>query len=374
MKKVYVNCQPYGYLTAVAENGKLIEIIRDDDANASVVGNIYAGIVKKINTGFIFLDIGLVKQAFLDTRDHRERSLFHEGKLEVKQGDTLIVQVLRDGIGDKGCIATSSISYAGRYIVLSKSVEGDKINISKKIKENVELRRLHAIGEKHVPIGFSAIFRSEAEGQEEDKIILEIPKVAEKFVHHAEWQHVKAPAVLFEEPPIIKTLREIVTDDIDEIMVDDAATCELLGQYGSKLKYYDGAESIFSKSFLKTQIDKVREKRVWLKSGAFIVIEQTEACVVIDVNSGKQVVTKRDDASLKVNMEAAKEIAYQLRLRNLSGIIIIDFIAMKSPDDVASLTELLRKEMIKDRIPNVVVGMTTLGLMEVTRKRMRSPF
>ena len=376
MRKIYVNRQREGgYLTALAENGKLVELIRDSgDKNASVSGNIYAGIVKKINTGFIFLDVGLDCQAFLDTRDHRERSLFCDGRLTVKQGGTLVVQILRDGSGGKGPLATTNISHTGRFVVLSKSLGHDKINVSRKIGDEAEVARLKAIGEKFVPAGFSAIMRSAAEDRHENEIAAEIHTVAGKFTDHANWQHIKGPAVLLAEPPIIKTLREIADENIDEIVVDDAATFELLADsYGPKLRLYSEEEPLFSRVFLKTQIDKLRDKRVWLKSGVFIVIEQTEACVVIDVNSGK-LVAKKGNTSLKVNMEAAKEIAYQLRLRNLSGIIIVDFIAMKSADDTHGLTEFLRTEMAKDRIPAVVVGMTALGLMEITRKRVRPPF
>lgn len=372
MKKIYVNSTTDKHLTALAENGKLIELIRDDFVNASVVGNIYAGVVKKINTGFIFLDIGLDKQAFLDTRDHRERGLFCDDKLAVKQGDTLVVMILRDGAGGKGPLATTNISYAGRFVVLSESVGSDKISVSRKIDDG-EQGRLKLIGEKLVPKGFSAILRSDAKNRSEAEIAEEIQAILERFAEHVSWQHIKAPATLLAEPPIIKTLREIAGDGVDEIVTDHAATYELLtSHFNTKLQYYDGEEPIFSRFFLKTQIEKVRAQRVWLKSGAFIVIEQTEACVVIDVNSGKLTV-KKGDVALKVNMEAAKEIAYQLRLRNLSGIIIVDFIAMKSTDDTESLTELLRAEMAKDRIPSFVVGMTALGLMEITRKRVRPP-
>ena len=344
MKRIIVGCCQGSYVTALTENSKLIELIRDDKKNASIVGNIYAGVVKNINTGFVFLDIGIQKLAFLDTRDHREKGLV------AKQGDILIVQILRDGAGDKGPTATSNISLVGRFVVLSQSIEQHKISVSRKIGSETEANRLTTIGKTHVPPGISAIMRSAAAGRCQSEIVAEISQIVSKLDRQAEWHLVKGPATLFAEPPICKTLREVVTDDIDEIVFGDGL-------------------SIFEEYFLTTQIDKMRDKRVWLKSGAFIVIEQTEACVVIDVNSGK--LTGKKDSGLKVNMESAREIAYQLRLRNLSGIIIVDFIAMKSKEDIDSLTEFLRAEVAKDRIPAVVVGMTTLGLMEITRKRTR---
>ncbi|MDR2182838.1 MAG: ribonuclease E/G [Clostridiales bacterium] len=375
MKKIFVNRLENSHLTALTENGKLLELIRDSDDNASVAGNIYAGVVKKINTGFVFLDVGLARQAFLDTRDHRDRGLFCDGKLSVKQGDTLVVQILKDCTRDKGPAATSNITHSGRLVVLHKTLgERDKISVSRKIRDEAEAARLKALGEMHVPAGFSAIMRSAAENRSEDEIAQEIHTVSVKFAAHQQWRHIKAPAVLLAEPPIIKTLREFGGDDVHEIVVDDTSVFEVLqAEYGPRLRHYAEDEHIFAHFFLKTQIEKIRDRRVWLKSGGSIIIEQTEACVVIDVNSGK-LTAKRGNAALKVNLEAAKEIAYQLRLRNLSGIIIVDFIAINSPEDTHSLTEFLRAQLAKDRIPAVVVGMTALGLMEITRKRIRPPF
>ena len=373
MKKIYIQSHADGFTTALAENGKLIELIRDynDGEKASVVGNIYAGVVKQINTGFLFLDVGLERQAFLDTRDARERSLFGDGKLAIKQGDTLVVQILRDPIGEKGSVATSCISFTGRYVVVSKSIGADKINISKKIRDEAERGRLTSLGEKLLPQGFSAIMRSAAENRDESEIMADLQQVMPKFEQYGQWQHVKGPATLFAEPPILKTLREIVTADIDEIVADNLETINLLEGFCPNIRHYNEDTPIFEGVFLKKQIGDMRNKRVWLNSGALIVIEQTEACVVIDVNSGK-LIAKKGDAELKVNMEAAKEIAYQARLRNLAGIIIVDFIAMRSADDAVVLTDFLRAEMAKDRISVTVVGMTPLGLMEITRKRARN--
>jgi len=373
MKKIYVNRRADGFATALAENGKLIEFICDYDsgANASAVGNIYAGIVKQINTGFLFLDVGLEKQVFLDTRDARERRLFVDGKLAVKQGDTLVVQILRDATGEKGPVATSGLSFAGRYIVVSKSIGPDKINISKKIVDETERSRLTILTEGLMLQGFSVIIRSAAENCGESDFAADLQQIMPKFEQYGQWQYAKGPATLLAEPSILKTLREIVSDDIDEIVVDDAATYQKIYDLYPNVCHYTATEPIFEGVFLKAQIDKMHDKRVWLNSGAFIVIERTEACNVIDVNSGK-LIAKKGDVALKVNMEAAKEIAYQARLRNLSGIIIVDFIAMKSAEDANNLTSFLYTEIAKDRIPATVVGMTALGLMEITRKRTRN--
>lgn len=370
MKRVLINRQNDGYCTVLTENGKLLELFQDPAVGGSVVGNVYVGIVKKINTGFIFLDIGLSRQAFIDSRDSREKALFVGDKLCVKQGDALIVQIIKDSFGEKGPLATTGIMATGRFVVIYKSVGGDKVNLSRKINDD-EGNRLLELVKLHLPRGFSAIVRTVAEGCAEQDIVKEIPHLVSKFDIHAQWNFVKPPAVLQEEPPISKTLREVVeAEHIDEILTD---CMELYEQrMYPQMKIYDNFLPIFEHYFIQTQIDRLKSPRVWLKSGAFIVIEQTEACVVIDVNTGKSSGGKNELDKLSVNKKAAEEIGQQLRLRNLSGIIIIDFISMKSRKNIEELTDLLRFELTKDRIPTVVVGMTALGLMEVTRKRIRS--
>jgi len=372
MKYVLIHRCAGGYVTALSENGRLVEYI-SDPFDGSVVGNIYKGIIKKINTGFIFVDIGLAQQVFIDTADGRERHLFAGDKLSVKQNGELIVQILKDSLGTKGPVATTNVAYSGRYIVLSKAVGDDTTTVSRKI-DTAEGQRLLDTVKPMIPSGFSAIIRTAAVGRRSDELQTEIAHLASQFDKHSEWTYAKAPSVLRQEPSILRTLRDIVTDDVDAVWTD----CHELAMQNPNLQinYYDSTQHhdqpLFEHYFLQTQIAKLRDKRVWLNSGAFIVIEQVEACVVIDVNTGKASGKQSDATKLKVNMEAAKEIASQIRLRNLSGIIIIDFIAMKSQADIAALTDFLRQEFRKDRIPTVAVGMTQLGLMEVTRKRMRN--
>ena len=366
-----------GFVTALARGGKLIELIHDPFDRQSLVENIYAGIVKNINAGFIFVDIGLDKHAFLDSRDSREAALLADGKLTVKQGDALIVQVLKDGFGGKGPLATTSLSAAGRYFVLTKS-DRNGMTFSRKLDEAARNRLKPAAA--HIPPGFSAIVRSEAEERSIDECIAEFPRLLSQFDAQEKWQYAKPPAALVVRPAILKTLQEIAGADIDEILVDcpdtfallKAEFCPLFPDFAPKLRFYDQNEPIFAHFFLQTQIPKIREKKVWLNSGAFIVIEQTEACVTIDVNSGKHSGRgNADNIKLKINMEAAREAAFQLRLRNLAGIIIIDFLHMHSRENITALTQFLSGELARDRIPAVCVGMTALGLMEVTRKRSR---
>ena len=381
MKKILINRHNSGFYTALVDNGKLIEFIIDPTFGGSIVGNIYSGIIKKINTGFIFADIGLEKQAFIDSRDNREKGLFNGGKLTVKQGDALVVQILKDAVGEKGPVATSNISATGRFAVVSKSIEADAINFSRKLDSD-ERNRLGNIFKSIMMPGFSFIIRSDAAGRNAEEISQEMTNLLSQFNERAtaRQKSVKPPAALHVTPPILKTVAEIAASDIDEILTDDAEThallleffCPIFTDFKTKARLFSENDHIFDHFFIKTQIAKLNDKKVWLKSGAFIMIEKTEACVTIDVNSGKSGGKSGGDTKLKVNLEAAKEIAYQLRLRNLSGIVIIDFLHMKSKDDIESLTEFLRAELAKDRISAICVGMTALGLMEVTRKRSRN--
>jgi len=375
MKKILIDCRKDGYITALIENGKLIEVLRDNK-EGSLVGNIYVGIVKKILAGFVFADIGQDKQVFFDVRDRREAGLFKDGKISVRQGDALMLQVIKDGEGDKCPNATSNIAYADKYVVLSKTIGRDQINISTKITDSEEILRLKEIGREIVPAGFSAIFRTESAGADRKEIQLEVDALLAKFEGYKSWVHMKPPAVLFAEHPVVKVLRHI-NENMDEIVVNDAQVYDILvkelcGLFDSKIRYFESDIHIFDHFCVKTQMDKMSERKVWLKSGAYIAIERTEACVVIDVNTAKSSI--KNKGNLKINMEAAEEIAYQLRLRNLSGIIIIDFINMPSKADIHKLIQHFQSALSHDKIPSFVAGMTSLGMVEMTRKKARNAF
>jgi ribonuclease G len=380
VRKILVSRLNGGNATALVENGKLVEFLRDY-GEESLTGNIYLGVVKKVTGGFIFLDIGQERQAFLDTKDSRERRNFPPGKPPAKPGDILLVQVLKDAVGNKGPNVTSSIAYTGRYIMIFESLDADKVNVSKKVECYDEIKRLKFLVQKALSPGFSAVVRSAANFKKKEYIESEIEMLMERWSDNFECRQNRAPATLWARSGLVKTLMEIAQEDIDEIVIDDMAAFSaiqkefiaLYPDFEDKLTFYDKSEGIFSAYFVKTQIDKLYEKRVWLKSGGFIVIEQTEACVVIDVNTGKFQSKGGETAKLALNLEAAAEIAYQLRLRNLSGIIIIDFLRMLSKQDMHRLLEYLELELHKDRIPALLVGMTTLGLVEITRKRVRKP-
>jgi ribonuclease G len=234
------------------------------------------------------------------------------------------------------------------------------------------------------PKGYGVIVRTNASGKTSEDFIDEINtlyKKSEKILETS--KYLKAPALVYKDSDIVyRAVRDLFSEDIAEFVINDISdyesvktmAAELSENFISKVKLYDKPMPIFEYYSLESQIEKALQKHVWLKSGGFLIIEQTEACVVIDVNTGKFTGKKNlQETVFKTNKEAAVEIAKQMRLRNLSGMIIIDFIDMESTENQKCILELLEAETKKDRIRTVVVGITQLGLVQVTRKKMREP-
>ncbi|MCQ4725388.1 ribonuclease E/G [Anaerotignum faecicola] len=371
MKRILVDssaqCTKVGYL----ENGELIEFIYESAEEKSLVGNIYAGRVASVHKGMqaCFIDIGCEKNAYMIMPKNRD----------IKAGMQLAVQVQRDASGSKGAGVTSKLSFPGKFIVLIPGDNGN-IGISKKIDGEEERERIRNIALKVVPEGYGMIIRTEGEGktfQEFKDETEELFKISEETINKG--NHIKAPALIHsDESTAIKAARDLFGDDVDEIIINNYAEYEAVKRGAAhnpeRVKYYDSRIPMFENFFVQSQAEKIFNKKVWLKSGGFIIIEQTEACVVIDVNTGKYT-GKKDfqETVLKTNLEAAAEIAKQLRLRNLSGMIIIDFIDMKQEENKKLLLAALERAVKKDRIKTTVVGLTELGLMQVTRKKTSVP-
>ena len=362
----------------------MIELIVDDVNDESLVGNIYSGLVKNIlPSQFAFVDIGLKKNAFIYLSDNKEIGLFKDGRLMLKSGQTLLVQVLKDPSGSKGAYVTSRLSFTGRRLVVTKTECSTRlpIGISKKIENEDERNRLKSIFKDNTE-GTEIIIRTNALNEEPDTLLNEYTVLVEKFNHITKWRNVLPPALLHKESVgLRKSISDLNSGDINEIIVNshesfEHATACLTGApvTDTAVKMYEGEIPVFEIFAIESQIEKAANKRVWLKSGGFVIIEKTEACVVIDVNSGKFSGKKNhEETMLQVNLEASSVIAEQLRLRNLSGIIIIDFIDLKDPKNTKSLIDYLTEEIKKDRIPVSVIGMTELGLMQLTRKKIRKP-
>ncbi len=371
MKKIIVDDSFFQTRIALVKDGEPIEFFYQSRQEKSLVGNIYAGRVENCIKGMqaCFVNIGLDKNGYLPLSKDRK----------IKNGQTVIVQVEKDAFGTKGVVLTEKISFAGKFAVIIKN-DGKSIGISKKITDKNERDRIFSIVSAIVPENCSVIVRTEGENKSAEDFESEISYLAEKseFVFNKAIYH-KAPSLIFEEEDfVVKTLKNIFTSDVDEVVLNSEKVFNSVSAISSfkngKIELYSGKVPIFSEYFIESKIDKLFSNKIWLKSGGFIVIEQTEACVVIDVNTGKYTGKKdTEETFLKTNIEAAEEIAKQLRLRNLSGMIIIDFIDMKSEENRLLLTKKLQEAVSNDRLKTTVVGLTELGLMQLTRKKSSLP-
>lgn len=378
MKRILVDSTSYGSRIGIVEDGTLMELIYEKKNSLPIVGNIYVGKIMNVLPGMqaAFVDIGRDKNAFLyygDNKDENGRSI------KPKAGTDILVQVEKAEIGNKGAVLTRRISFPGKFLVIIPN--DSKIGISKKITDNDERQRIKEIANKLLPENYGIIIRTDGEGKTYDVYEKEINLLLERsesVLKRAEFS--KSPVLIYSEiNGVEKVARDFFDDDIDEFVVNCEEDydillklCNEMGFGTEKIKLHTDEVPIFQNYYVESQAKAAFSKYVWLKSGGFIVIEQTEACVVIDVNTGKY--TGKADLQktiLKTNIEAAKEIAHQIRLRNLNGMIIVDFIDMKSECDRKTLQKTLEAAVAKDRLQTIVVGMTELGLMQMTRKKKR---
>jgi len=378
MNRILVDETSYGTHIGVVENGTLVELIYEKKNSLPIVGNVYAGKIMNVLPGMqaCFVDIGREKNAFLYYGDDKDNN---GNIVKPKMGGDVIVQVEKAEMGAKGAVLTKRISFAGKFLVVIPG--DDKIGISKKITDSVERKRIKDIIEQLLPENYGIIVRTEGKDKSYEIYEKEIKRLVEKsegVLSKAEYA--KAPSLLYTEiNGVEKVLRDLYNDSIDEIVVNSSLDyetliklCEEKDISPKKIVMYESDVPMFENYYVASQAKAAFSKHVWLKSGGFIIIEQTEACVVIDVNTGKY--TGKADLQktiLKTNLEAADEIARQLRLRNLNGMIIVDFIDMKTEENRKILQKHLEEAVAKDRLQTIVVGMTELGLMQITRKKKR---
>ncbi|MBU5464412.1 Rne/Rng family ribonuclease [Anaerotignum sp. MSJ-24] len=378
MNRILVDETSYGTRIGVVENGTLVELIYEKKNSLPIVGNVYAGKIMNVLPGMqaCFVDIGREKNAFLYYGDDKDNN---GNIVKPKMGSDVIVQVEKAEMGAKGAVLTKRISFAGKFLVVIPG--DDKIGISKKITDSVERKRIKDIIEQLLPENYGIIVRTEGKDKSYEIYEKEIKRLVEKsegVLSKAEYA--KAPSLLYTEiNGVEKVLRDLYNENIDEIVVNSCIDyetliklCEEKDISPKKIVMYESDVPMFENYYVASQAKAAFSKHVWLKSGGFIIIEQTEACVVIDVNTGKY--TGKADLQktiLKTNLEAADEIARQLRLRNLNGMIIVDFIDMKTEENRKILQKHLEEAVAKDRLQTIVVGMTELGLMQITRKKKR---
>jgi ribonuclease G len=384
---------------ALLEDKELVELYIEGPAHQGMVGNIYRGKVISVLPGMqaAFVDIGYEKNAFLYVKDIIVNDQDDNDADEyceicgdnpsgmnitdiVKVGQEITVQVVKEPIGTKGPRVTTNITLPGRYLVLLPNA--NHIGISKRVDSEDEKRRLKALVQNIKPKDMGIIVRTEGEGKE-----------LSDFTHDLNfllklWSKVKAaeasgpvPRMLHKDFNLLfRSVRDLFTTNIDKFVINDkeqyARVIELTDMLSSaltqKVEYFSKDYDIFEYYQIEGKISKALEKKVWLKCGGYIVIDQTEALTVIDVNTGKYVgETDLEDTVLKTNLEAAKEIAKQLRLRDIGGIIIIDFIDMHGQEHWDKVIETLKHYLKKDKTKTTVVGITHLGLVEMTRKKVR---
>ncbi len=376
---------------ALIENGKLIEYYEEDKEYRRREGNIYIGIVKDIINGMqsAFVDIGTGKNSFIHLKDILPKIDETKGRQEenktisktIRPNQKLLVQVKKDSNEKKGARVSTHINLPSKYIALLPNTE--IITVSQKIEKEEEQERLIQLVKENLSEGNGAIIRTSAQGKEKE-IIEDIKKVEEKWSHIIQTSispDLKEPKLLYKSENIVeKMLIDLAGNAIEKITVNDKnmkkeiedlkAQNQEYSQLKIEMKEKQNLLDIYD---LKKQIEKMQNRKIWLKCGGFITIDKTEALTAIDVNTGKYTGNQNLEQTVyKVNSEATIEIAKQLRLRDIGGIVIIDYIDMKNEENKEKIEHLLKEELKKDRSKTQVEGFTKLDLMELTRKHICS--
>src|SRR4030043_1952627 len=398
--EIIINVTPQETRVALLEDRGLAELYIERTKDRGIMGNIYKGKVVKVLPGMqaAFVDIGLEKASFLYVSDvyggmeDYEEMIFPGEELPnyfnspsqiedlLSEGQEVLVQVSKEPLGTKGTRITSHVTLPGRYLVYMPTV--DHVGVSRRIKDDKERRRLREIVLAIKPPSGGFIVRTASEEAEPDEIrndmdfLLRIWSNIKKKKENA-----AVPSLLHSDlTMVLRLIRDILSSQVPRIVIDSKEEYEnilsFINTYMPKQRYeitfYEKREPIFDAYGIEMEIDKILGRKVWLKSGGSIVIDMCEALVAIDVNTGRYV-GKRNlaDTILKTNLEAAKEIAYQLRLRNIGGIIIIDFIDMEREGDKEKGYQALEEAIKKDRQKTNIFKISELGLVEMTRKRTR---
>ena len=392
MTEIIIQRKKEKSIIILIKNGKLIEYYEENqNENIRKEGKIYIGIVKDIIKGMqaAFVDIGSDKNSFIHLKDVMRKIDETKEKLDdniditeiLKPNMKILVQVKKDSTDQKGARVSTHINLPGKYIALMPNT--DIITISQKIESKEEQKRLIKLVKENLSEGNGAVIRTSAEGKGEE-IIQDIKKVEEKWENIIKTSvdpELHEPKLLYESESLIeKMLLDLADEKIDKIIVNTQKDLNKLENYKKENQEYrntkielDKSKNIFEKYNLEKQIEKMQNRKIWLKCGGFITIDKTEALTAIDVNTGKYTGTKNLEQTIyKVNEEATIEIAKQLRLRDIGGIVIVDYIDMKDEKNREKIENLLKEEVKKDRSKVQIEGFTKLDLMELTRKHIIS--
>src|SRR5450432_3174423 len=402
-KDVVINAETLETRVAVMEEGKLEEFNIERTTEERLVGSIFKGKVRNLEDGLkaAFVDIGFEKNAFLhywdivpNQFDSGVEIVEREGKQrrdkpKITQrdiprlyppGSEIIVQVTKGPISTKGPRITTNLVLPGRYLVLLPN--SDQSGISRKIENQEERRRLKKIlRELSIPDGMGVIMRTAGEGQQLRYFVRDLALLLEEWHGIQDRMKSQPPATcVFQEPDLIeRTVRDFLTEDVDRIVVDNQKAYDRIREMILKIKaksaakkvlLYSEAQPVFDRFNVSKQLENTFSRQVHLKGGGYIVIDETEALVAIDVNTGRHKGSRDQEATiLKVNLEAAEEITRQLRLRNMGGLIVLDFIDMKSRRDQQSVYQKIKDGLRRDKAKTHILPISQLGLMEMTRQR-----
>jgi ribonuclease G len=385
-KEIIIRAESDETLAAVMEDRRLVELYIDRADEERLTGNIYKGIVENVLPGMqaAFVDIGLSKNSFLYIREVLPKVSSEDEPVEdadisdlLKKGQEILIQIVKEPTPTKGARVTTHLTLAGRYLVLMPTVS--YVGISRRIEREAERDRLATLAENICPEGMGVIVRTVAQGAGEEELIADLKwlksvwsKIVNKSVHS------RGSKLIYKDLNLLSSImRDQVTDEVTRIIVNDQETYDAVidglqffpGDYKQKVVIADMMR-VFDDYDLFEEIKKAGKRKAWLKNGGYIVIDNTEALTAIDVNTGKYVgTTNLEDTVVNANIEAVEEIVRQVRLRNIGGIVIIDFIDMEKEEDREKVIEALGKELKKDRVKTNILGLTQLGLLEMTRKK-----
>jgi ribonuclease G len=415
-KQIVINVTEHETRVALLEDGDIAELFIERGDVPDVAGNIYKGRVQRVLPGMqaAFVDIGLRQAAFLYVNDviggndfefdgfitdrkeideslfeanvHGRKPLLADRDWNIEEllseGQEIMVHVAKAPLGTKGARVTTHISLPGRYLVLLAT--SDHIGISRRIEDEDERKRLKEMVQSLRQDNFGYIVRTAGEGIQKEKLANEMDFLNNLWKNtQKKFQAAPAPSLLHKELSVsLRAVRDLLMHEAEKLVIDSQSGYEAILSFldtfmpslKNSVELYGGTEPIFDAYNLEGDISRTLKKKVWLKSGGYIVIEQTEALVAIDVNTGRYVGKHNLEETIsKTNLEAVKEIAYQIRLRDIGGIIIIDFIDMQKKSNQEKVFNALKEALKKDRSKTHVLAMSDMGLIQMTRKRIRTP-
>jgi ribonuclease G len=381
-QELFINVMSAEVRAALMEDASLIDLIVERRERASVVGNIYLGRVERVMKGMeaAFIDIGTAKSGFLGLDDNRRGN--GESSVPVHEGEAVLVQVTKDAINGKGVQLSRRVTLPGRALVYAPAQ--DRVMVSRQIEDEAERDRLTGLMGNIASDGEGFILRTASVGATAEELNADCEQLRETWQGIEDAQAtVKAPSCLHADlDPVLRVLRDHALDRIDTIHVDDGAAADSARKFcerampgmADRVKLHTGKQQLFEQFGIEEEIERACVTRVDLPSGGGLVVETVEALTSIDVNSGRfDAASDLEQMALRTNCEAAAEAARQIRLRNISGLIVIDFIHMENEGNWTEIIEILDNVTGRDRNPTRVLGVTEAGLVEITRRRRREP-